>query len=101
MKKARPLAWTCFTVPRLLRCIGQQSDLTSPLNGHRHLPLMASAVSCNSAGENFTSLCQEFLQTIRILIVGFHNLVHAKLTNLAALTASTSTRHCHSPHFNC
>jgi len=69
----------------LIGYIGQQGNLSGPLDGLRQLALMDGAGACGPAGQNLASLGQKAAQLDGVLIVDLLALVHAKLTHLPAL----------------
>ena len=71
---------------------GQQSDLTSPLDGLGQLTLMHGAGAGGAAGQDLGALGHETTQLGGVLVINGLALVRAELADLAALTAVHGTR---------
>jgi hypothetical protein len=65
------------------RRVGQEGDVTSPLDGHGDHPLMLGAVSGNPARDNLAALRGEQPQSPRVLIVNHQAAVRTVATNLS------------------
>ena len=71
--------------------VGQQSDLTGPLDGGGQVPLMGCAGTGGTAGQNLAALGQVTAELGGVLVIDAGHLVHAERANLLALPGTHST----------
>ena len=81
-----------LVVPPSVGDVGQQGDLTSPLDGLRQLALMHGAGAGGSAGQNLGTLRDEAAQLGGVLIINVLALLGAELADLAALAPRRAGR---------
>src|SRR5262252_3112448 len=70
---------------------GEERDVARPLDGERHLALVARAVAADAARDDLATLADEVLERLRILVVDGRRLVRAELAD-ALLAAATAAR---------
>ena len=78
-------------LPRSVGDVGQQSDLTGPLDGLSQLTLMHGAGAGGTAGQDLGTLRNETTQLGGVLIINALALLGAELANLTALVAAGGT----------
>jgi hypothetical protein len=76
--------------------VGQQSDLTSALDGLGQLTLVHSASAGGSPGQDLGALGEEAAQLGSVLIIDVLNLIDTESTDLTAFTAAARAFSIHS-----
>ena len=88
-KKERPPKEGVLSVRRqiLVSDVGQQSHVTSTLDGGVDLSLVESASTGHAAGQDLTALAEELAELVGILVINVGNLVCAEDADLFSLAA--------------
>src|SRR5690606_19970069 len=81
--------------------VGQQRDLTGPLDGPGQLALMAGAVARNAPGQNLRPLRKEAAQPPRVLVVHLAHFVDAECANFAPPAAPILCHRSRPPFASC
>src|SRR5258706_12543969 len=71
---------------------GQERDGSRPLDGERHLALVARTVARDAPGNDLAAVADEVLQRLRVFVVDDHGLVRAELANALACAAPSAGR---------
>jgi hypothetical protein len=80
--------------------VGQESNMTSTLDGQRQLPLVFSAIAGNATGDNLAAFGHKEPQSPHILVIDPQAAVGTESTDLAAVKRASfsSNNHGVSPY---